>query len=101
MTTTRAARRSTRWMRDQVPAKAITFCATDTEALESAVLTGAGIGFLPIWKTAQREDVVEIISPKEEWSAPLWLVTHVDLHRTNKVQSFLSYLKARAKDWTV
>ena len=31
--------------------------------------------------------------------APLWLVTHVDLHRTNKVQSFLKFLKERSKEW--
>jgi hypothetical protein len=30
----------------------------------------------------------------------LWLVTHVDLHRTTKVQSFLTFLKAEAKSWS-
>ena len=29
--------------------------------------------------------------------APLWIVTHVDLHRTRKVQAFLSYLKEAAQ----
>ena len=30
--------------------------------------------------------------------APIWIVTHVDLHRTPKVQAFLTYLKARCPD---
>ena len=37
--------------------------------------------------------------PREEWSAKLWLVTHVDLHRTTKVQAFLSFLKDQARQW--
>ena len=28
-----------------------------------------------------------------EWESRLWLVTHMDLHRTTKVQAFLRYLK--------
>ncbi len=29
----------------------------------------------------------------------LWLVTHVDLHRTTKVQAFLQQIKDCAKSW--
>ena len=32
-----------------------------------------------------------------EWSAALWLVTHVDLHRTAKVQALLKFLKVRVR----
>jgi len=38
-------------------------------------------------------DLVQVLPPREEWSSPLWLVTHVDLHRTPKVQAFLQHLK--------
>jgi DNA-binding transcriptional LysR family regulator len=40
-----------------------------------------------------------MMDPQPEWEGTLWLVTHVDLHRTNKVQSFLSFLKERSKEW--
>ena len=33
----------------------------------------------------------------QDWRVPLWIVTHVDLHRTTKVQAFLTFLKARMK----
>ena len=39
------------------------------------------------------------LTPRDEWTAPLWLVTHVDLHRTVKVQAFLKFLKAEAEGW--
>jgi len=31
----------------------------------------------------------------------MWLVTHVDLHRSPKVQSLLAFLKQRARQWDV
>jgi len=43
--------------------------------------------------------VMTVIDSKPEWAAALWLVTHVDLHRTTKVQTFLQFLKDHTKDW--
>ena len=90
-----------RWLRDNAPGDAMTFRSTDVRALEQAVLAGAGIGFMPVLEARANPDRVEIQPPQEDWSAPLWLVTHVDLHRTNKVQAFLSYLKECSKEWQV
>ncbi|MEL7093082.1 MAG: LysR family transcriptional regulator [Pseudomonadota bacterium] len=90
-----------RWLRENVPAEAITFRSTDLRALEQAVLTGAGIGFLPVIEARENPDLTEVMPIREDWSAPLWLVTHVDLHRTGKVQAFLKFLKERAKTWEV
>lgn len=87
------------WLRSTVPADAIRFTATDERALTEAVRTGAGIGFVPRREAEQTADLVEIMPPLPDWAARLWLVTHVDLHRTNKVQTFLSFLKARASQW--
>jgi len=41
--------------------------------------------------------LTEVIPSLDEWSAPLWLVTHVDLHRTTKVQAFLRFIKDQMK----
>ena len=60
---------------------------------EAAVIGGAGIGFLGTREAALHPDLVQVMPPREDWTAPLWLVTHVDLHRTAKVQAFLSHLK--------
>ncbi|MEP2640365.1 LysR family transcriptional regulator [Roseobacter sp.] len=87
------------WLRSVVPPDAITFRSTDTRALEVAVRSGAGIGFVPVLEAQGDADLVEVIPSHEDWSAPLWLVTHVDLHRTPKVQTFLNFLKEHSKDW--
>jgi DNA-binding transcriptional LysR family regulator len=90
-----------RWLGAIVDRSQFTFRSTDVRALEQAVLSGAGIGFMPIMEARANPDLIEIMEPREDWSAPLWLVTHVDLHRTNKVQAFLTFLKDRSKDWKV
>jgi DNA-binding transcriptional LysR family regulator len=49
--------------------------------------------------TGKASGLIEVLPPREEWTSQLWLVTHVDLHRTAKVQAFLAHLKAWAKTW--
>ncbi len=88
------------WLRAKVPPERILFRATEPAALEAAVRTGAGIGFLSVFQAIGDPDLVEILPARPDWDAPLWLVTHVDLHRTRKVQAFLSHLKEVAKGWT-
>ena len=88
-----------RWLKDAVPASAVMFKVTEPAATEAAITNGLAIGFLAIWKAEKNPDLVEIIPCKPEWSSPLWIVTHVDLHRTLKVQSFLAHLKHAAAGW--
>jgi len=88
-----------RWLRATVPAARIRYAATEPAALEAAVRQGAGIGFLSAYKADGDPDLVEILPPREEWDAQLRLVTHVDLHRTRKVQAFLQHLKTAARAW--
>ena len=89
-----------RWLTQNVPADRIVYRASDNNVLIDAVTAGAGIGFVPIWEKHRRPDLVEVMAPEDEWSAPFWLVTHVDLHRMAKVQAFLKYIKTAAKGWT-
>ena len=84
---------SHRWMSKEVPDHAITFRCVDSAAVKAAVTAGAGIGFLTEHSAKSIPGLVEIHAPRPEWAAPLWLVTHVDLHRTTKVQAFLNFIK--------
>ena len=85
------------WLWKTVPEENVVFRSTDMSALEMAVMRGMGIGFLSQWEANNHPDILEIAPARPEWEAPLWLVTHVDLHRTTKVQTFLSFLKAHAR----
>ena len=72
-----------------------------TRAAKIAIKQGIGIGFVASWDLAEDDDLVEVMAPLDEWAAPIWLVTHMDLHRTAKVQSFLRFLKSQVKQWGV
>lgn len=87
------------WLREKVPLENIVFRSTDMRSLQIAVLEGVGIGFLAKWEASRNPDLIEVYPPSEDWEAPLWLVTHMALHRTTKVQAFLEFLKERTKDW--
>lgn len=88
-----------RWLREHVPETALTFRTGEPQAMEQALRQGAGIGFLSAFRAHGDDSLVEVMAPRPEWESPLWLVTHVDLHRTRKVQAFLAHLKEAAKGW--
>ncbi len=88
-----------RWLRAHVPEAAVAFRAAEFVTLIEAVKGGAGIGFVPVWEARRLPDLVQAMPPRRDWDAPLWLVTHVDLHRSAKVQACLRHLKAEAQTW--
>jgi DNA-binding transcriptional LysR family regulator len=88
-----------RWLRERVPPENFTYRASDQDAVEEAVRGGLGLGFMAQMAAAADPQLIEVMAPREEWQAPLWLVTHVDLHRTTKVQAFLQHIKAAARHW--
>ena len=88
-----------RWMNANIPRENVVFRSTDNRAMELAIRAGAGIGFMNAHDAASHGEMVEIAPERDEWSAPIWLVTHVDLHRTAKVQAFLRFVKEQAKSW--
>jgi len=87
------------WMKDHVPEDSIVYRASDIRASVDAVIAGVGAGFVPAWQAAGHDHLVPLCAPLEEWASKIWLLTHVDLHRTAKVQSFTTYLKEHAKNW--
>jgi len=88
-----------RWMREHVSAENIVFRSGDVHAQRRAIEEGVGIGFMTQLQAREVGGLIEVHPPLDDWSTPLWLVTHMDLHRTAKVQAFLDYLKTAAKAW--
>ena len=86
-----------RWMHETVPAELIRYRASRDRTVVDGVEAGAGIGFMPVWMGAANPDVVQVMAPLPEWDVPVWLVTHVDLHRTAKVQTLVQFLKEDTK----
>lgn len=87
------------WMKENIPEDRVTLRLSDLRDAFDAVRFGGGVGFLPMWRLAENPDLVPMYKSLDEWSVPLWLVTHVDLHRTAKVQAFTTDLKKAAREW--
>ncbi len=88
-----------RWLHTNVPEHLIRYRASRDRTVVDAVEAGAGIGFAPVWMGDENPDTVRMMEPLPEWCVPVWLVTHVDLHRTAKVQTLVRFLKEQAKLW--
>lgn len=88
-----------RWIAGLAPREAVTYRVADSAAQVDAVAAGAGLGFLPVVQSRAMPGIAEVRPHRDEWVVPLWIVTHVDLHRTPKVQAFLQLLKERARAW--
>ena len=89
------------WFRAHVPEDAVAHVVSRPAAVEALVGAGAGIGFLSLFKAARIPGIEVVLPPRAEWSARLWRLTHVDLHRTAKVQAFLRILEEEARRWPV
>ncbi|MBK5934720.1 LysR family transcriptional regulator [Rhodovulum imhoffii] len=88
-----------RWLRDTQPAESLVFRASSIRSTIEAIQAGAGLGFVPLWLARDDPDLVQVLPPQKEWDVSLWLVTHVDLHRTAKVHGFTTRLKEAARTW--
>ena len=49
---------------------------------------------MPVSYARTLPDLEQIVPTRPDWQVESWLVTHVDVHRTDKVQSMLNCLKA-------
>lgn len=83
-----------RWMEKKVPEPQIRFRFNNFEAAERATVAGLGIGFIPHSVARQHDGMVEVIPPLKAWSVRSWRLTHVDVHRSEKVRAFLTALQS-------
>jgi len=81
------------WLSQAVPPEQIVLKTSHRTITQEAIGAGIGIGFLPVPYAANITNLRQVWPPREDWSVPLWLVTHVDLHRTEKVQAMLTCIK--------
>lgn len=82
------------WISERIADPNVAIETTDAVAGRDAVLAGLGLGILSEFDVAGRRDLTAVFLPNKDWDVPLWLVTHVDLHRTEKVQRMLTHIKA-------
>ena len=93
----RAPRFFKEWVDSHVKTQQVALYVDNISVGYDALTAGLGIGLLNHHVAAKRTDLQPILPPNKAWCVTIWLVTHVDLHRTAKVQAMLSYLKSSKK----
>ncbi|MEM9709866.1 MAG: LysR family transcriptional regulator [Pseudomonadota bacterium] len=82
------------WLAKNTRPDDVVLKSPNAKILENAILSAEGIGFIPV-SAAQRWTDLEQVSPAlSEWAVESWLVTHVHVHRSVKVQAMLGCLKS-------
>lgn len=89
------------WIADIAPTAPITFRVEESAAMRDAIIAGAGLGFMPDYDVAAHANLREVLPPEPGWTTDFFLVTHVDLHRSAKVQALVAHLKTHVKTWGI
>ncbi|WP_421710129.1 LysR family transcriptional regulator [Algihabitans sp.] len=80
------------WMGENISPEQIVITSDSIAALWAAVRAGGAAGFLPR-TMAVSAGLTELAPAQDDWNEQIWAVTHVDLHRSAKVQAFVRTMK--------
>ncbi|MEM6729518.1 MAG: substrate-binding domain-containing protein, partial [Pseudomonadota bacterium] len=75
-----------------VPVGRVVFSTNDPIVALSAIQRGMGIGLVD-HSFAGGADLVPLLGAEGEFTAQIWSVTHVSLHRSPLVQAFLTHIR--------
>lgn len=81
------------WIKDNIRPEMVALSSRDVGVIGAAVGAGLGIGFMGDIEAKKRGNLHPILPAQAEWKITGWLVTHVDLHHTQKVQAMLASIK--------
>ncbi|MEM9393740.1 MAG: LysR family transcriptional regulator [Pseudomonadota bacterium] len=84
------------WLAQNTDPDQIVIRSTNPRVIEDALVRGQGVGFLPVSLSERLKGMAQVSPALPTWLVQSWMVTHVDVHWTDKVQSMLSCLKAIA-----
>ncbi len=87
-----------KWIEEHVAPQQIALSTSDMQVKFEAIAKGLGLGFLSDVDVTEHSGFHPVLPVNKAWSASLWLVTHVDVHRTAKVQALLRCLKKSGGD---
>lgn len=79
------------WLARLEPKPKIALRSNEAAVRYAAISDGLGLGFH--YGHDREGTLIEVMPPRPEWAFAVWLVTHVDLHRTPKVQAAVAAIK--------
>lgn len=81
------------WLHSQGHSSNIILRSNSISTAVDAIRTGIGVGFCPQSFVKDDPDIFSVWPDQEQWTVNYWIVTHVDAHRSAKVQAFLDVLR--------
>lgn len=81
------------WITDLGVRDRIVFGTTNLSVVNEAISAGLGLGFFPVFSAQTRSDLAHVLPEAVTREGALSVVTHVDFHRTPRIQSFLQILR--------
>ncbi len=86
---------SLQWIEKYIAPENIVYRAFDVVNNTQAITAGIGIGGMSsaIYKT--KTGLTPILGPWTDWDVDFWLVTHLLMHRTARVQAFCDFIKQK------
>jgi len=85
--------KSTKWIKTKVAEENISFTASSIESLYFGVKAGLGIAMLPcIYKNIDHS-LVQLTDPDPTFGSPVWLITHKQRLKTEKIYICLDYFQ--------
>lgn len=88
------ALKTVKWITAHTPPERLVYKINTVLGLAEAIEAGIGIGFLPCFIGDARLLLERLSTPKPEFGADLWLLTHPDLRHSPRVRVFLDFLAA-------
>jgi DNA-binding transcriptional LysR family regulator len=88
-----ASLRTLRPVLDGTPAERIVLRVNSVVALQQAVASGIGVGYLPCF-SGERHPELRRLGPPTEPVGDLWLLTHPDMRHSTRVRLFLDHAAA-------
>lgn len=85
------------WLLARLPDEAFVLRTPQVSAVYAAILNSIGIGFLTTRIVPPSLVAVLPDLQPPEWRIPIWMVTHVDLHRSPKVQSLTRFIQQEVR----
>jgi DNA-binding transcriptional LysR family regulator len=87
--------RQARWLREHVPPERHVISLDSLLAMPAAVAAGMGMGMLLCMLADTRPELVQIAPADAALDTELWVLTHPDLRRVNRIRVFTEFLYAR------
>lgn len=86
--------RQARWLREHVPAQQHVVSVDSLLGMVSAVEAGMGAGMLLGLLADGRPELVRLAPPDPALDTEVWILTHPDLRRVNRIRSLTEFLHA-------